>query len=236
MRYGLWYWPGIQGRGEFVRLPLEAAGIAYRDCAREDGVDALLANLAAHAGKRGSFAPPYLELDGLVIGQVANILLYLGERHQLAPSNMADRLWLNQMQLTISDLVAEAHNVHHPVDGAAYYEDQKPAALAAADAFRDERMPKFLTHFEQAASSNPGEWLIDHRWTYADTSLFQIVEGLRYMFPRRMATIERDYPRVIAIRDQVAELPGIRAYLKSDRRLPFTTEGIFRHYPELDGE
>jgi len=236
VRYALWYWPSIQGRGEFVRLPLEAAGIDYVDCAREQGVDALVANLEKHAAKRGSFAPPYLELDGMVIGQVANILLYLGERHQLVPSNMADRMWLNQMQLTISDLVAEVHNVHHPVDVAVYYEDQKTAALGAADAFRDARLPKFLRHFEQSAAANAGNWLIDHRWTPADTSLFQLVEGLRAMFPRRMAAIERDYPRVIAIHDQVAELPGIRAYLRSDRRLPFSTEGIFRHYPELDRE
>ncbi|WP_242137769.1 glutathione S-transferase [Sphingomonas sp. TREG-RG-20F-R18-01] len=236
LRYGLWYWPSIQGRGEFIRLPMEAAGIDYVDCARDQGVEALVANLEKHAAKRGSFAPPYLELDGMVIGQVANILLYLGERHQIAPSNMADRLWLNQLQLTMSDMIAEVHDVHHPVDMMAYYEDQKTAALGAADAFRDERMPKFFQHFEQAAASHNGDWLVDHRWTYADTSLFQLVEGLRYMFPKRMASIEADYPRVIAIRDQVAELPGIRAYLKSERRLPFSTEGIFRHYPELDGE
>jgi glutathione S-transferase len=199
VRYGLWYWPTIQGRGEFIRLPLEAAGIDYVDCAREEGVEALVANLAQHAAKRGSFAPPYLELDGMVIGQVANILQYLGDRHQIGLSTMAERLWLNQLQLTLCDLVAEVHNVHHPVDVATYYEDQKAAALAAADSFRDERLPK-------------------------------------YMFPRRMAAIEQDYPNVIAIHDRVADLPGIRAYLKSERRLPFTTEGIFRHYPELDGE
>lgn len=236
VQYGLWYWPSIQGRGEFIRLPLEAAGIDYIDCARVNGADALVANMKANAEARGPFAPPYLELDGMLIAQVANILMFLGERHQLAPSNMAERLWLNELQLTIADLVAEAHNVHHPVDMAAYYEDQKDAALTAATAFRNARMPKFLRYFELAIGSTPGEWLIDHRWTYADTSLFQMVEGLRYMFPRRMAAIERDYPGVIRIHDQVADLPGIKAYLKSDRRLPFSEEGIFRHYPELDGE
>ena len=234
MHYGLWYWPTIQGRGEFVRLAMEAAGIPYHDCARVDGADALVANLDLHKASRGAFAPPYLELDGMVIAQVANILMYLGDRHQLAPSNMADRLWINQLQLTMSDMVAEVHNVHHPIDAAAYYEDQKDAAFAAADAFRDVRMPKFLAHFEAAAAANPGDWLIDHRWTYADTSLFHLVEGLRYMFPRRMAAIERDYPGVVGIRDMVAGLPGIRAYLKSERRVAFSQDGIFRHYPELD--
>jgi glutathione S-transferase len=233
MAYNLWYWPTIQGRGEFVRLPLEAAGIAYRDCAREQGADALIADLKGHT-RNGPFAPPYLENDGLVIAQVANILMYLGERHQLAPSNMAERLWLNQLQLTIADLVAEVHNVHHPVEMMAYYEEQKPEAARAAKQFREQRMPKFLDHFEATVNSSPGEWLVDHRWTYADTSLFQVVEGLRYMFPKRMAAIEGDYPSVIRIRDQVADLPGVRAYLKSARRLPFSTEGIFRHYPELD--
>ena len=235
MPYKLWYWPSIQGRGEFVRLALEAAEIAYEDCARTVGEEGLLADLNDRTG-RTPFAPPYLELDGLVIAQVANILMYLGERHGLAPSNMADRLWLNQLQLTIADLVAEVHNVHHPVAMMDYYADQKPEAARAAKQFREARMPKYLGHFEDAAQANPGGWLIDHKWTYADTSLFQVIEGLRYMFPKRMKTLEPDYPNLIRIHDQVAALPGIRAYLKSDRRLAFNTDGIFRAYPELDAE
>ncbi|QNQ08698.1 glutathione S-transferase [Sphingomonas alpina] len=236
MAYKLWYWPAIQGRGEFVRLALEAAGIEYEDCARgKDGEERLLADMAARLG-RAPFAPPYLETDGLVIAQVADILLYLGDRHGLVPKAAADRYWIHQLQLTVTDLVAEVHNVHHPVDMRAYYHDQKPEAGRAAKQFRDGRMPKFLGYFEDALAANPGDWLIDGRWTYADTSLFQIVEGLRYMFPRRMAAIEGDYPGLIRLHDQVAQLPGIQAYLKSDRRLAFNREGIFRHYPELDGE
>ena len=235
MAYKLWYWPSLQGRGEFVRLALEAAEIPYEDCARGVGEDGLMADLNDRTG-RTPFAPPYLELDGLVIAQVANILMYLGERHGLAPSNMADRLWLNQLQLTIADLVAEVHNVHHPVAMMDYYDDQKPEAARAAKQFREERLPKYLGHFEDAAQANPGDWLIDHRWTYADTSLFQLVEGLRYMFPKRMKTLEPAYPNLVRLHDQVAELPGIKAYLKSDRRLAFNTDGIFRAYPELDAE
>ncbi|SFO01472.1 glutathione S-transferase [Sphingomonas sp. OK281] len=235
MAYKLWYWPSIQGRGEFVRLALEGAEIAYEDCARGVGEEGLMTDLNDRTG-RTPFAPPYLELDGLVIAQVANILMYLGERHGLAPSNMADRLWLNQLQLTIADLVAEVHNVHHPVAMMDYYDDQKPEAERAAKQFREERMPKYFGHFEDAAQANPGDWLIDHKWTYADTSLFQVIEGLRYMFPKRMKTLEPDYPTLIRIHDQVAELPGIKAYFKSDRRLAFNTDGIFRAYPELDAE
>ena len=231
MSCDLWYWPGIQGRGEFVRLALEGGGIAYRDRAREGGAEALLDDMEARQG-RTPFAPPYLDCDGLVIAQVANILMYLGERNGLAPSSIADRLWLNQIQLTITDLVAEIHDVHHPVGTGDYYEDQKPEAMRAAARFRDERLPKFLTYFEDALGG--GDWLVDHRWTYADTSLFQLVEGPRYIFPQRMATLEPDYPGLIALHDRVVGLPGIRAYLKSDRRLPFNEDGIFRHYPELD--
>uniref|UniRef100_UPI0035C9CA8C glutathione S-transferase n=1 Tax=uncultured Sphingomonas sp. TaxID=158754 RepID=UPI0035C9CA8C len=234
MRYGLWYWPGIQGRGEFVRLPLEAAGIAYVECGRVEGVDALLANMAQHAAKRGAFAPPYLELDGMVIAQVANILSFLGDHHQVGAVNIADRLWLNQLQLTIADLVSEVHDVHHPLDVSLTYEEQKDAALVVAKGFREQRLPKFLKYFDQAASASASEWMFDHHWTYADTSLFQLVEGLRYMFPKRMAAIEGDYPAVVRIHGLVADLPGIRAYMKSDRRLPFDENGIFRHYPELD--
>ena len=234
MAYKLWYWPSIQGRGEFVRLAMEAAGIDYVDCAREQGADALVTDLQSRSG-RAPFAPPYLVADGTAIAQVANILLFLGEQHDLAPSAIVDRYWLHQLQLTIADMVAEVHNVHHPVAASAYYDEQKPEALRAAKQFRDERMPKFLAHFDAAAACNPGEWVIDRRWTFADCSLFQLVEGLRYMFPERMAALERNYPNLLRVHDLVAELPGIHAYLRSARRLPFNTDGIFRHYPELDG-
>ncbi len=233
MAYDLWYWAEIPGRGEFVRLAMEAGGIDYRDRAREEGSEALVADMEARTG-RIPFAPPYLASGDLVVAQTANILQFLGERHGLGPSSMADRLWLAEVQLTIADMVAEVPDVHHPVAVGDYYDDQKPEAARAAAQFRSERMPKFLAWFEHAATCNEGEWMIDHRWTYGDTSLFQLVEGLRYMFPKRMATLEPDYPGIVRVRDQVAALPGIRAYLKSDRRLAFNEDGIFRHYPELD--
>ncbi len=233
MAYDLWYWAEIPGRGEFVRLAMEAGGIDYRDRAREEGSEALVADMEARTG-RIPFAPPYLASGDLVVAQTANILQFLGERHGLGPSSMADRLWLAEVQLTIADMVAEVHDVHHPVAVGDYYDDQKPEAARAAAQFRSERMPKFLAWFEHAATCNEGDWLIDDRWTYGDTSLFQLVEGLRYMFPQRMATLEPDYPGIVRVRDQVAALPGIRAYLKSDRRLAFNEAGIFRHYPELD--
>ena len=217
-----------------MRLALEAAGIAYVDRARSEGEQGLTADLKAHAG-RPPFAPPYLVAGELVIAQTANILMFLGERHGLAPAAPADRLWLHQLQLTMADLVAEAHNVHHPVDPMAYYEDQRAEAARAAEPFRDARIPKFLAYFEQAAAANPHPWLVGDRWSYGDTSLFQLVEGLRYAFPRRMAAIAADYPALHALRDRVAALPGIAAYLASDRRLAFNEDGIFRHYPELDG-
>lgn len=231
MTMKLWYWPGLQGRGEFVRLPLEAAGIAYEDCARTQGADALMADMRAR-GARAPFAPPYIDDGGQVIAQVADILLYLGERHGLAPQ--AERYWLHQLQLTIADLVAEVHNVHHPVDMADYYEGQRDEAARYAAQFRDARMPKFLDHFEAAAGASPGDWLVGDTWSYADTSLFQVWEGLHYMFPRRMATLGPRYPRLARLRDAVAALPGIAAYLASERRIAFNTQGIFRHYPELD--
>jgi len=232
MAYKLWYWAEIQGRGEFVRLPLEAAGIAYQDIAREKGSGALIADMESRRG-RAPFAPPYLDTGDLVIAQVANILLYLGEKHGLAPHDDAGRFWLHQFELTVSDFVAEVHNVHHPVDVSDYYEGQKPEAARYAEQFREERMPKYLNHFEEAAQAG-GDWLTGDTWSYGDTSIFQLVEGLRYMFPRRMKTLEPKLPGLVRIRDKVAGLPGIAAYLASDRRIPFNTQGIFRHYPELD--
>jgi glutathione S-transferase len=233
MAYDLWYWPGIQGRGEFVRLPMEAAGIEYRDRAREDGAEALMKDMKSRHPYE-PFAPPYLDTGKLVIAQVGHILTWLADAHDLAPKDEATLFWAIQLQLTVTDIVAEVHNAHHPVALGDYYEDQKVEAKRFAKGFREERMPKFLGYFDRAAAALPGDFVGGEQWSPIDTSLFQLVEGLRYMFPKRMAAIERDYPNVVGIRDKVAELPGIKAYLASDRRIPFNEEGIFRHYPELD--
>ncbi len=231
MTYDLWYWPDFPGRGEFVRLALEAGAIPYRDRAREEGVEALMRDMAGRSG-RPPYAPPYLVAGDEVIAQVANILAFLGEEHGLAPADPAGRRFVNQLQLTIADVVAEAHDVHHPVDTGAYYEDQKEEALRAAQAFRDSRIPKYLTYFERVLARQ-GQWLTGERWTYADLSLFHLVEGLRFAFPKRMASVARDCPKLLALHEAVANLPALRAYLSSDRRLSFSN-GIFRHYPELD--
>jgi glutathione S-transferase len=232
MTYDLWYWPEIPGRGEFVRLALEVGGIPYRDRAREEGAEALVRDMKA----RGTaFAPPYLVAGELCIAQVAAILLFLGERHGLASEEEKDRLLANQVQLTIADMVAEAHDVHHPVGASLYYEDQKPEAARRAGEFRDRRMPKFLGWFERMLAAS-GAGVLGKRWSYADLSLFQLVEGLTYAFPRRMAALAPTIPRTLALRDHVAALPELQDYLASDRRIPFSGQGIFRHYPELDGD
>jgi glutathione S-transferase len=233
MPYRLWYWPTIQGRGEFVRLALEAADIAYFDCARVEGGAALVEDMRSR-GPMAPFAPPYLDTGSMTIAQVAHILTWLADAHGLAPRDEATLFWTIQLQLTVTDLVAEVHNVHHPVAVDAYYEDQKDAAARAAESFRAQRMPKFLSYFEHATQAKHGDWIAGAHWSPIDTSLFQLVAGLRYMFPRRMATLEPDLPGLTALHDGVAALPGIAAYLASERRLAFNTDGIFRHYPELD--
>lgn len=234
MAYDLWYWPDIPGRGEFVRLTLEACAIPYRDCARASGAQALLDDLAGH-DHGPAFAPPYLVTkDGMVVAQTANILAFLSQQHDCGPSTLQDRYWLAQVQLTIMDLVAEAHDTHHPLSVDLYYADQKAQAARRADSFRTARLPKFLGYFDRALAARPGDWLAGARWSYADLSLFHLVAGLRYAFPLRMATLTRDYSRVMALHQRVADLPELRDYLASDRRRPFNEEGIFRHYPELD--
>ena len=234
MSYDLWYWPGIPGRGEFVRLALEAGGIAYRDLARaEGGMQALSLDLDTPR-EAPPFAPPYLLADGMTIAQTANILLFLGETHGLAPADLAGRLWVNQLQLTIADAVAEAHDVHHPIAVGLTYEDQQAEAARAAEAFRADRIPKYLRYFERALLHH-GPWLAGAAWSYADLSLFQLVEGLRFAFPLRMARCLRDCPKLIDLHAAVRDLPELADYLASDRRLPFG-DGIFRYYPELDGD
>jgi len=232
MRYELYYWPTIQGRGEYVRLALEDAGADYVDVARlkRRGVPAMMRLMAAPG--RAAFAPPILKAGKLVIAQTANILFYLGPRLKLAPKNEADRLWVHQLQLTIADWVSEAHDTHHPIAGSLYYDEQKPEAKRRAANFVRQRLPKFLGYFERALGR--GRWLAGRSITYADLSLFQTVEGLRYAFPNAMARAERKASRLVALHGRVAERPGIAAYLASKRRIPFNEHGIFRRYPELD--
>jgi glutathione S-transferase len=230
--YDLWYWAEIPGRGEFIRLALEAGGVAYRDRAREQGSDALVRDMAGRQGQR-PFAPPYLLAGDLCIAQTANILLFLADHHNLRPEGEASRYLAHQISLTIADATQEAHDVHHPVANSLYYEDQKEEALRAAEDYRGHRMPKYLGYFERLIAEG-GPWLLGETWSYVDLSLFQLVEGLTYAFPRRMATLAADIPLSIALRDRVAALPELAAYLASDRRIDFNEDCIFRHYPELD--
>jgi glutathione S-transferase len=235
MRYELYYWPGIQGRGEYVRLALEEAGADYADVARgERGMAAMMRMMEAKSGTP-PFAPPFLKAGKLVIGQTANILFYLGSRHGLAPKAEAGRLWVHQLQLTVTDFVMEVHDTHHPIATSLYYEDQKAPAKKRTGEFWDERVPKYLGYFERLLEQNGGSWLTGRRLTYIDLSLFQIVEGLRYAFPKRMKAFERKIPGLVDLRDRVAARPNIKAYLASKRRIAFNEDGIFRHYKELDG-
>jgi glutathione S-transferase len=234
MRYELYYWPGIQGRGEYVRLALEEAGADYADVARsERGMAAMMKLMEARRGTP-PFAPPFLKAGKLVIGQTANILFYLGSRHALAPKAEAGRLWVNQLQLTVTDLVLEVHDTHHPLGPSMYYEDQRGPAKKRSEEFWNERVPKYLGYFENILKSHGGAWLTGRRVTYVDLSLFQIVAGLRYAFPNRMKAFERRIPGLVELHDRVAARPNIKAYLSSDRRIAFNEDGIFRYYKELD--
>ncbi len=237
MTLDLYYWPTIQGRGEFVRLALEAAGAPYEDVARgPGGQDRMLKLMGEKSLPHPPFAPPFLVDGEIMVAQTAAILLYLGPRLDLVPTDEAGRLFTHQLALTLADLTAEAQDTHHPVGVGLYYADQRPEALRRASEFREQRIAKFLGYFERVMAANPvgDTHLVGRALTYADLGLFQVIEGLRYAFPKAMAAREQTWPRVIALRDQVAALPTIAAYLASDRRIAFNSDGIFRHYPELD--
>lgn len=237
MSYELHYWPAIPGRGEFVRLALEAAGAPYRDVARgPGGVDAMLQLMASKHLPFPPFAPPFLKDGTLWIGQTAAILQHLGPDLKLVGRSAQARVWTQQIQLTIADLVSEVHDTHHPLGPTLYYEDQRAEALRRAAEFCRSRLPKYLGWFETILARNPAGTrnLVGARLSYADLSLFQIVEGLRYAFPLTSAKLLATAPLVIGLHDRIAALPKVAAYLRSVRRLPFNEEGIFRHYPELD--
>jgi glutathione S-transferase len=243
MRYELYYWPSIQGRGEFVRLALEEAGADYVDVARRParsgmGVPALMRLLDDAALERPPFAPPILKAGRQLIAQTANILLFLGPRLRLAPRDEPGRLWAHQLQLTVTDFLKEAHDTHHPIAAGLYYEEQRREARRYARNFLEQRLPKFLNYFEGVLARNPrGErWMVGAALTYVDLSMFQVIAGLRYAFPRAMARLAPGYPLLMALHERVAARPRIAAYLKSKRRLPFNRQGLFRRYAELDAK
>lgn len=237
MRYELFYWPSIQGRGEFVRLAFEAAGEPYVDVARlpeaqGGGVSAMLQVMKSAAHE--PFAPPFLRAGELVIAQTANILAFLGPKLGLCPDDEASRLWAHQLALTIADFAAEAHDTHHPISVGLYYEDQKPEAVRRSKSFVEERMPKFLGYFERVLDRAGREHFVGGSTSYVDLAAFQLMSGLGYAFPNAMARLAPKLPRLVALRERVASLPRIADYLGSARRLPFNEDGLFRHYPELD--
>ncbi|KPK15906.1 MAG: glutathione S-transferase [Myxococcales bacterium SG8_38] len=237
--YELYYWPMLPGRGEFVRLVLEEAGVPYRDVARlpeaeGGGVQALMPFIRGERPGLPPYAPPILVHGDLVLAQTAAICAYLGERHGLTPDDPEKRMQVLQLQLTVADVTDEAHDTHHPVSVVLYYEDQKEAAREAARQFLDQRLPRFLPYFERVVERNGGPWLMGDALSYADLSLFQLLEGLAYAFPRGFAKVTESTPALVALRARVASLPRIAAYLASDRRLGFNEHGVFRRYPELD--
>jgi glutathione S-transferase len=240
MRYELFYWPSIQGRGEFVRLALEAACADYVDVARASGrglgVAAMMTMMGGDSLDRPPFAPPFLRAGKLVIAQTANILQYLGPRLNMVPKTEAARLWAHQLQLTVEDLVVDVHQTHHPVASSLYYRQQKPEARRCAQYFTADRAPELLGYFERVLHCNSAGkgYMIGRSLSYIDLSMFQIIAGMRYAFPKTMTRLEPKLSGLVALHDKVAQRPAIAAYLASERRIPFNEDGIFRHYPELE--
>jgi glutathione S-transferase len=234
MKYELYYWPGIQGRGEFVRLALEEGDADYVDIALgANAVPRMRRFLEGKNVARPPYAPPFLKAGKLLIGQTPNILLYLGEALALAPNDTAGRLWTHQLQLTLGDFTNEAHDVHHPLGPTLYYEDQIPASKKRAGEFVKSRIPKYLDYFDRVLDRNDGKHLVGRRVTYADLSLAQVLAGLQYAFPRSTARALKKRPRLAALHERVFSRPRIRRYLDSPRRLPFNNDDLFRRYPEL---
>jgi glutathione S-transferase len=240
--YELLYWPGLQGRGEFVRLAFEDAGVPYDDVGRREGSEgggiAAIVRLLEEPGPwLTPFGPPALRHGKLLVAHTAAILQWVAPRLGVVPRDEASRLRAHQLQLTIADLVAEVHETHHPIAGSLYYEDQRKEAARRAAIFVRERIRMFLRYLDRGLDSNPagrGRWLVGRGCSYPDLSTFQVLAGLRYAFPRAMRRHEVRVPRLGALHDAVAARPRIAAYLASGRRLPFNEDGIFRHYPELD--
>jgi glutathione S-transferase len=240
MRYELYYWPHIQGRGEYVRLALEEGEADYVDVARlpesEGGGRPAVARMLQDAGNtHPPFAPPLLKAGKLMVSHTANVLQYLGPRLGLVPKAEAQRLYAHGLQLTITDFVREAHDVHHPIANSLYYEDQKTESLRRSGHFKTERLTKFTNYFESVLARSSGNYFLGKSLSYVDLSMFQVMASLNYAFPQAMTGLREKLPRLHALHDLVAARPRIARYIASPARLPFSTHDLMRHYPELDG-
>jgi glutathione S-transferase len=237
-RYELYYWPSIQGRGEFVRLALEDAGAAYADVARRpSGMKTMTTYLAGQGREGYPFAAPFLRDGGTLVFQTAAILQYLAPKLGLIGKSERERITAHSLQLTISDFASEGHDVHHPIAGSLYYEEQKREARRRAPLFLSQRVPKFLGFFERTLGRNRGRsLLVGNSHSYVDLSLFQLVAWLRFAFPNAFSAIAPNYPLIQALCERVAARPRVAAYLRSRRRLAFNEHDLFRHYPELDAK
>ena len=237
--YRLVYWPTIPGRGEFVRVILEDVGAAYIDVARlpeaeGGGSRAVVGFLADPPPGLRPLACPVLVADDLVLAQSVAIAMLLGERHHRLPGDGAGRYGVQQVLLTMTDLVAEVHSVHHPISTSLRYEDQREAAIVGARPFHAQRLPKYLDWLERLLADNGDEVLVGAGTTVADLWVLPLLDGLDYAFPRSMAALAPRVARLRGLRDRVASRPPLVTYLASARHRPHNLSGIFRHYPELD--
>lgn len=247
--YELIYWPGIPGRGEHIRLALEEAGATYTDSAHQkDGINSVLSQIDAKnlgdASNPPPLAPPILKHGDLLISQTSNILMYLAPRLGLVPSAEEDEdaiYKINALALTALDgLSNEPHDCHHPVATSLYYEDQKTESKRKSQDYIANRLPKFLGYFErvlQGEASKGGKWLYGGNFTYADLVLYQCLDGVKFAFPNATKRIEKEgkFGKVFELHRAVQERPKIKEYLASERRQKYS-QGIYRHYPELDEE
>lgn len=191
------------------------------------------------------FAPPALRIPGegkdgksLLIYQTPSILNYLGDRLGLAGEDEAEKAWILSHALTALDLNNEAHDTHHPISVAAYYEDQKEESLKKAKNFREARIPKFLGFFERVLKGNEkegqGKYLVGSKLSFADTTVWHVLNGLQFAFPKELEARQKDFPTLFeTFYPSVQEQSRLKEYLASDRRFPYSN-GVYRYYPELD--
>lgn len=237
--FTLYYWAGLPGRGEFVRLALEFAGADYWDICRdpnnqEDPFQSILRKLESPDVFPPVFAPPILEHNGKFIAQTANVLDYLANIFPIGGGDSESKRASLQVQLTIADFLTEIHNTHHPISASLYFEDQVEEAKKASKVFLNDRIWKWMKFWNSMVNSSKGDFLLGKEILYVDLSFFQVLGGLIYAFPLFMSGLEKEFPKLFRHFERISMNSKLKSYLESDRRLFYNRTGLFRHYPELD--
>nr|ACM44934.1 sigma-class glutathione S-transferase [Laternula elliptica] len=222
-KWVLYYWPGFKGRAEFVRLVFEEAGIPYLE-SNQGVADSII---KGEIGGYPVMMPPVVAKGDFRLGQTQMICQYLAGKYGLAPKGEEDKIHAEQVCASMYDYLTEGYGAFHGAKPGVKYADQKEEAQRYIDRVVQQRLPRYLKHFETVLAANTAGtgFLFGDSISHADLALFHIMNATEFQFPEVYKSA--DYiPLLKAHRDRIASRPNIVAYTQSERCKPFSGDSF----------